>query len=382
VLQPATPEELAEALRAAAAEKCAIQLEGRGTKRRMGGPIGAADRSISVRGMRRVLQYQPRDLTISVEAGLGWRELTATLAAHGQMVPLDPPFSFEATVGGVVAANCSGPRRRLYGTARDLVIGMRFATLEGNLVHTGGMVVKNVAGLDMAKLMIGSFGTLAAVAVVNFKVQPAPAAERSFLLGFDSAAAAVTARDRILSGALDPAALELLNPAAGASVGQRAWLLAVRAGGNPAAIERYERELAALGDGVAMEDERHATLWRHVEEFTPGFLAGHADGAVVRASCTLKEVAAVMESFSGPAVGRAGSGVCYGYFEISAAAAAWLAEAAHRGWSAVMEFASGEARRQLELWPAPGGDLELMRRVKQLFDPLGLLNRGRLYKRI
>ena len=98
------------------------------------------------------------------------------------MVPLDPPFADQATVGGVVAANSSGPRRRLYGTARDMVIGMRFATLEGKLVQSGGMVVKNVAGLDMAKLMIGSFGTLAAIAVVNFKLVPMPEAERSFLL--------------------------------------------------------------------------------------------------------------------------------------------------------------------------------------------------------
>ena len=116
------------------------------------------------------------------------------------MVPLDPPFADGATVGGVVAANSSGPRRRLYGTARDLVIGMQFATLEGKLVQSGGMVVKNVAGLDMAKLMIGSFGTLAAIAVVNFKLLPMPEVERSFLLPFDSLAAAMAARDRILAG--------------------------------------------------------------------------------------------------------------------------------------------------------------------------------------
>ena len=86
----------------------------------------------------------------------------------------------------MIASNGSGPRRRLYGTARDLVIGMKFATLEGKLVQSGGMVVKNVAGLDMAKLMIGSFGTLAAIAVVNLKLAPAPEVERSFLLAFES----------------------------------------------------------------------------------------------------------------------------------------------------------------------------------------------------
>ena len=88
------------------------------------------------------------------------------------MIPLDPPFAQDATVGGVLAANQSGPRRRGYGTARDMVIGMTFATLEGKLIQTGGMVVKNVAGLDMAKMMIGSFGTLAAIATVNFRVHP------------------------------------------------------------------------------------------------------------------------------------------------------------------------------------------------------------------
>src|SRR5439155_13686972 len=148
--------------------------------------------------LRRVLQYEPRDLTIGVEAGLGWREFTRLLAENRQMVPLDPPFADDATVGGVIAANSSGPRRRLYGTARDLVIGMRFATLEGKVAETGGMVVKNVAGLDMAKLMIGSFGTLAAIASVNFKLIPLPLEHRTFEMVFGTAAEAIAARVRIL----------------------------------------------------------------------------------------------------------------------------------------------------------------------------------------
>ena len=148
--------------------------------------------------MARVLQYEPADLTISVEAGMRWADLTQLLASNQQMIPLDPPFSDSATVGGVVAANTSGPRRRLYGTARDVVIGMKFATLEGKLVHSGGMVVKNVAGLDMAKLMIGSFGTLAAIAVVNFKLAPIPEATRTFVAFASDAGDAMATRDRIL----------------------------------------------------------------------------------------------------------------------------------------------------------------------------------------
>jgi glycolate oxidase FAD binding subunit len=381
VLAPTTAEELADSLRRLAAEDCTINLQGCGSKRRMAGAILRSDQTVSLAGLRRLLQYEPRDLTISVEAGMPWRELTGHLATHRQMVPLDPPFAESATVGGVVAANCSGPRRRLYGSARDLVIGMRFATLEGKLVDTGGMVVKNVAGLDMAKLMIGSFGTLAAIAVVNFKLLPGPAAERSFLLAFETAADAIAARDRITYSALEPAALDLLNPPAGTLFGNGEWMLAVRAAGNQASVERHERELAGFGSGVALEEEQHTRLWNRIEEFTPQFLADHPDGAVVRASCTLKETAAVMERFPGPAVARAGSGVCYGYFEHSAEAAAWLVDASANGVKAVMEFGP-EDRSRLPLWPNPAGDLELMRRVKHMFDPSNLLNRGRLYQRL
>jgi glycolate oxidase FAD binding subunit len=382
VHQPENVEELAEAIRRAALHERTICLEGSGSKRLMAGPMEPADEYVSTASLNRVLQYEPQDLTISVEAGMPWRELTRLLAEHRQMIPLDPPFADRATVGGVIASNCSGPRRRLYGTARDMVIGMTFATLEGKLVQSGGMVVKNVAGLDMAKLMIGSFGTLAAITVVNFKLTPVPEVERSFLLPFDSAAAAIAARERILNGALQPAAIDLLNPAAGETVGNRAWLLAVRAAGNAASAARYERELAPLGAGLTFEGERQDALWRQIQEFTPGFLASHADAAVVRVSCTLKETEAVMERFEGPAVARAGSGVCYGCWEHARAAGPWAADAAARGWKAVIEFAPEERKRGLDLWPGPGGDFALMQRVKSLFDPGNVLNRGKLYGRI
>jgi len=382
VLEPQSPAELAGLLHDAAARGRTIALGGNGTKARMAGPIAAADVGINTAGMRRVLHYEPNDLTISVEAGLPWSELTRTVAQHGQMVPLDPPFAEGATVGGVIAANSSGPRRRLYGTARDLVIGMHFATLEGKLVATGGMVVKNVAGLDMAKLMIGSFGTLAAIAVVNFKLTPAPIAERSFLLPFASAADAVAARDRILASPLQPSALDLLNPGTAASFGGGGWLLALRAGGSPAPLHRYEAELAQLAGRLAVENQCPATFWGDVESYTPHFLERQQDGAVVRVSCTLKDLAAVMESFPGPAIARAASGVCYGYFDRAETTTEWFARTASQGWKAVVEF-SPEARKQsLDLWPSPGGDFEIMQRVKKLFDPSNLLNRGRLYRRI
>ena len=146
---------------------------------------------------------------------MGFAALQAELAAHGQMIPLDGPYSESATVGGMIAANINGARRRWYGTARDMVIGMRFATVDGLLVNSGGMVVKNVAGLDMGKIMIGSYGTLAAIASVNFKLVPKPEAERTFLFRFESAEAAGLGVNRILTGQLTPTCGGALEPGVG-----------------------------------------------------------------------------------------------------------------------------------------------------------------------
>ena len=380
IVRPQSPEELAEAMGWASARHQTIELGGHFSKRLMGGPRAPSNMTISTAAMRRVRQYEPRDLTISVEAGISYCDLNRLLAEQHQMIPLDPSFADTATIGGIVACNCSGPRRRLYGTARDLVIGIEFATLEGKLVESGGMVVKNVAGLDMSKLMIGSFGTLAAIAVVNFKLIPQPPCERTFRFSFAGLEEAVAARDAILKSPLDPAAIDLLNPAA-AEAKKPAYMLAVRAGGNAAAIARYERELAAMG-AQAVPAGAEDAFWRMIGDFTPRYLDAHKDGAVVRVSCTLKELRAVMQSIPGPAIARAGSGVCYAYFKHFGQAAVFAAETAREYSGTVVEFAPENRKEEMDLWPAPGEDLEVMKRIKHMFDPQLLLNRGRLYRRI
>src|SRR5271156_210436 len=234
----ASPAELAEALAAAAAEGRPVELRGNGTKLCMGGPLASGSVTISSARLSGLLQYEPKDLTISVEAGMPFAELSRILAEHRQMLPLDPMFAGSATVGGILAANSSGPRRRLYGAARDMVIGMTFATLAGKLVRTGGMVVKNVAGLDMGKLMIGSFGTLAVMAVVNFRLHPVPHGTRTFVQEFVRATEAIAARDRVLKSTLQPAAIDIMKSPDG-------YDLIIQAGGSAAVLERYSRELAA-----------------------------------------------------------------------------------------------------------------------------------------
>jgi FAD/FMN-containing dehydrogenase len=193
---------------------------------------------------------------------------------------------------------------------------------------------------------------------------------------------AVAARDAILKSPLDPAAIDLLNPAArDAEMEKPAWVLAVRAGGNAAAIARYERELAAMGAQAIPVGEEPSAFWRAIQDFTPRYLDAHPDGAVVRVSCTLKELRAVMQPIPGPAIARAGSGVCYAYFEHSGDAPCSPRNRAGV-CETVVEFAPENRKEEMDLWPAPGQDLEIMRRIKHMFDPQLLLNRGRLYRRI
>jgi len=329
-LKPASEVELAEALADCAASRRSIRLGGHFTKDALAGVV-QADATVSTCAMRRVLQYEPRDLTISVEAGLPWSEFAALLASNRQMVPLDPPWFDASTVGGVVAANMSGPRRRLYGSARDLVIGMRFATLDGKVVQSGGMVVKNVAGLDMSKLMIGSWGTLAAIAVVNFKLVPMPHETRSFVMRFETLGNAVDARDAMLRSPLQPASMDLLNPAGAGVVGlPPAFTLLLQAGGSHTVLDRYSRELPEASV-IGCE------IWEKIREFV-------AVTSARRISTTLAGIADVLATAEGPALARAGSGIVY--------------------------IAGGPKPER-----APAS--EMMRRVKDLFDPNRLLNPGR-----
>jgi glycolate oxidase FAD binding subunit len=224
----------------------------------------------------------------------------------------------------------------------------------------------------MGKLMIGSFGTLAAVAVLNFQLQPMPEVDRLFLLRFDSLDSAIAARDKVLKSVLQPASIDLLNPMAAAIVGWTGYVLAIQAGGNGAVIDRYEKELRELG-GLQISDTASP-----LPEFTPWYLATHENAAVARISCTLSQLHGTIEGLNAPVVARAGSGVCYAYFDKAEAAA----EAVGRTHNAIIEFAPEDRKPKLNLWPAPGPDFEIMKRIKHMFDPERLLNRGRLYRQL
>src|SRR3954454_5710140 len=279
-LKPTSPEELAETLRSSAQTSKTINMLGRNSKRFMAGPILPADTTISTTSLDKVLAYERDDLTISVQAGMRFSALQNFLRRERQMIALDPPFTDKATVGGVVASNVSGPMRRSYGTARDMVIGMTFATLEGKLIKTGGMVVKNVAGLDMGKMMIGSFGTLAAITTVNFRVHALPERTQTFLFSSNDLDWVMEKQHKVVHETqLRPLSIDILSPPGAARVDGKGFVLAIRAAGTPKVLARYESE---LGSSQVVKENEETAWWKIVAEFPSDFLRRQPGGVIIR----------------------------------------------------------------------------------------------------
>jgi glycolate oxidase FAD binding subunit len=383
---PRSAEDLAFTLKEAATKQRTIEILGNNSKRLMAGPMLPADVAISTRALRRVLQYEPNDLTISVEAGMPFAELQKLLARNRQMIALDPPFSARATIGGVVASNSSGPMRRCFGTSRDLVIGMKFAMLDGHVVSTGGMVVKNVAGLDMGKMMIGSFGTLAVITSLNFRLHPLPEETHTFLFSFSELEAAMEKRNAIMQGVLRPMAMDIISPPAAARLEARGYVLAIRAAGSRNVLARYARELSGSERRMGSDD---LNWWALVQEFPADFLRRQRNGVVLRIATKLSDTGAVLRLISGAAISRAASGVTYVYLTSWQGVPALWQDARENRWSAVVEFAPEENRSATgkDLWlsgssPHSADSFDIMKKVKSMFDPDNLLNRSRLYGRI
>ncbi len=412
IVHPHSPEQVAEVMKLACAERLKVSPAGALTKQRMGGVPRQIDLILSLDRLNRVTDYQPADLTVTVQAGLPIRELDAALRAQGQMLPFDAPFAAQATVGGVLATNGSGARRLKYGTSRDMLLGVRFVTAEGKLVKSGGKVVKNVAGYDMGKMLLGSFGTLGVIREVTFKVFPVPPSSVTLLLGFTTARQALQARHRILNSPFAPQALDLVDAAAGSLMGEPVLsaapftLLVAMAGPEPV-IERARRELPPLvrPDGGERHSELAAeaemNLWRKIQELTPTVLRAHPEATVVKASVLLSHIGDMMEqarqstSRNGMALAtlaRAGTGVVYCYLlpqpktngvsqaeHTAKACEDILNETDRLGGRAVVEWAPPEVKGKANLWGPLRDDFPVMQRLKAQFDPQTILNPGRFY---
>lgn len=212
LLSPATEEDICNILRLANEWKWTVTPLGNGSKLGMGGISSRADLYLSLKRMTGIVEFAAGDLTMTVRAGTTLREIDEYLREAGQFFPLDAPHPDRATIGGVVSANSSGPRRIRYGSARDHIIAMRVVYPNGKVIRTGARVVKNVAGYDMNKLFIGAMGTLGIITEVTFRLRPRPPLEKTLLIEAGDFGTLQKISSDILQSHLEPVTLEVCHP--------------------------------------------------------------------------------------------------------------------------------------------------------------------------
>ena len=236
------------AIRESAASQTPLRIAGRSTWLDAGRPVRAT-KELSLRDDAGVVSYVPGDLTITVRAGTPLREIARVTAEHDQWLPLDPFGTDEGSIGATIATASSGPLATGFGMARDLVLGLEFVTGRGDVVRSGGKVVKNVAGFDLSRLLTGSWGTLGVITEVTLRLYGRPRAERTFTIDLPAATTEMSARLKsIESLPLNPMALELVSGSAARALQLgRNPLCLVRLGGNEAAVTAQMAALSTLG---------------------------------------------------------------------------------------------------------------------------------------
>lgn len=382
IVRPGSVAEVQAVVRAAAARGECIAASGQGAHLGLGTPPPRVDVLLRLDRLARVLDHQAADMTVTTEAGCPLPVLAETLAAAGQWLPLDPPDPARTTVGGLVAANLSGPLRASHGTARDLAIGLRVVGADGALVAGGGRVVKNVAGYDLPKLHIGALGTLGIVVEVTWKVRPRPAMETACVLPCPSADAAselaLVLRDLVAVAWLEVAnagTLPAPHDGEAAVIVGLAGMPEEIAAQTAAITEHTARRSVSL---VALDD---GTRWRlELAQFSVQPARAIVRCGTLPASVgtviTLAERTARANGGSARCLAHASNGVVLVALDGDPATAATIAalrtELAFHGGVAIVDRAAPELKHRVGVYGSPSGGVALMRGVRQQYDPRGV----------
>ena len=418
-VRPGAREEARDIVRLAREYNQSVIPIGAGTKLGIGMAPRSYDVALDITRLNRVLAYDPGDLTISVEAGCRLRDVQTLVAAQGQFLPFEPPHAADATIGGSLAANSWSLCAEGYGTPRDFVLGMEFVTGEGQLVHSGGRVVKNVTGYDLHKLMIGSLGTLGAMVSVNFRLYPLLQDQRLFAATFPSAESAFQMLHQVRASFLKPRTLVILDPGAAALMQRsgkvfgshpNSWILSATVAGHSAAIERHERDLkvmAAQAGGrefIVVRDEKVDETAALLREFSVklqqerptniGAQIGVLTTEVFGLLCELR-ANAEKENFACATLFQA-SGPAHLTVWDDAVSTQMLEDPnddaltrlqrmaqrifeitnAHQG-HAVIQWCPIGLKSKASVWGESRSDFTLLQKVKTIFDPSGIFSPGR-----
>ncbi|MGU9978616.1 FAD-binding protein [Phreatobacter sp. HK31-P] len=384
---PSSPAELAEVVAEARRAGTPLAVTGGGTRSGLGRPVQAAA-TVSTAKLSGITLYEPAELVVAAMAGTPLREVTETLAARGQRLPFEPMdhrrlygTTGEPTIGGVAAANVSGPARINLGAARDSMIGLKFVNGLAEDVKSGGRVMKNVTGLDLVKALAGSFGTLAVFHEVCFKVLPKAEGERTLVLSGLSIPRAVEALSAALGSPFEPTGAAHV-PAAGTDAARTLIRIEGFAASLAYRTDALSRLLAPFGAVEVMEAGGSESQWADIRDAA---LFDGTDEAVWRISVPPSGAPALVAALSALAprllLDWGGGLVWAGVSAAGDAAAAKVHAAAEAaGGHATLVRAPEAVRGAVDVFSPPAGPLmAIQRKLKSSFDPAGVLNPGRMY---
>jgi glycolate oxidase FAD binding subunit len=436
VVFPKDTKMVAAVMQCACRYNLAVAPWGSGTKMAMGNPPKRLDLVLCMARMNHMLDVDTANLTMTVEAGVKFRDVQARLATEedrcylpledlkteagefvcsdrshsGCFLPLDPPFSERATMGGILATNSNGPRRLLYGLPRDLLLGIRFVSPKGDIIGAGGKTVKNVSGYDISKLMIGAMGSLGILCEMTLRLLPLPERMETLVFAFDSFSNASAFAGAVFGTKLLPAAVEVADRAAldqmafkaseGFSPGAYVVMVALEA--FEEAVIRMSKELQAMarhfkatGHFLVRED-KHRLFWLTLGELQAALIERSPRLVALRLNCPLSSWRAVFELADRTLVQiglehtllcHSGSGVTLINILLNEEKSqdrsmievveTLLHQCREAGGNLVVERAPVDLKKALPVWGEPGPDLPLMKKLRLELDPEGIINPGR-----
>lgn len=384
VALPESIEELSTLLRLATADRLRVIPAGAGTWLGMGKPAGGFDLVVSTAGMSRIIDYEPADLTATVEAGCQLAAFNLKAAADRQFIPLDPFGDERSTIGAVISTASFGPLRCAYGTPRDWLIGIRVVHADGRITSAGGKVVKNVAGYDLCKLYTGSFGTLGIIAEMSFKLRSLPSDESTIIINHASAEPLLKLTAGIMDSDLSPSAMELISPGLPHPLVEAGrYSFALRFLNEPETVAWQREEavrMAGDSDVRQLSSDESLRFWKSYrdDEISDDWRTCIRVSSLPTALAdTISDIRELLGDVQFRAHAANGVVRLFGG-EMDADAVDRLRKrAAARGGALVVLKADDDFKRRLDVWGDPGPGGSIMRQIKERFDPQGLLNPGR-----
>lgn len=424
VVQPADRQAVAATLRWALSQDLSVIPRGGGTQLSLGNIPHRVDLVLDLSRMNRVLDFQPADLTVTVEAGITLDALQSELARESKLVQLEGPIADKATIGGILAANTSGPLRASFGLPRDSLIGICVVSAAGVETKAGGKVVKNVTGYDLNKLYSGSLGTLGIIVEASFKLTPLPATSGALVAEFPVVEAALQAAGNLKSQVYAPQGIHVLNDVIACKLGvdpvpnnssERPGVIVAFISGQGGGVRRRMEESIRLFQsyGATQITEKPQMEGQSLLQRFTGL--GWADGTQANLSLKISlppsNALEMMEALLEKQVGSHVPGVavdagfgglqCFWWLENTgylqknegiigetdhANAVATIKRirdhAAKLGGSVVVERCPLGVKQQIDVWGDSFDGMAIMRRIKQQFDPQGILNPGRFVGRL